>query len=88
MDAFRQGQTTVAMRVRYSSRWPLAEFWTDKAKSYRAVLDKFINPILAEVVARARKRGESEKIKGNTEVNEGVTLLDHLVAYTDGMFIS
>jgi len=53
------------------------------------VVNKFIDPILQEAVAKkraARQSGEvvEKDINGDREVKDGDTLLDHLVNYTEG----
>lgn len=54
------------------------------------VVNKFIDPILSEAVAKKRatraggEAAEKQEPVGDREVNDGETLLDHLVNYTEG----
>jgi hypothetical protein len=82
--AFATGQNCVAMRARFGLHWPLFEFWEDRARKNRRIVDQFIDPILTEAIAK-NKAAKEKAI--NTEVGdpaEAETLLDHLVNFTGG----
>jgi cytochrome P450 len=85
-DAFIEAQILTSFRIRFGLSWPLREFWRDKVKRPRAIIDSFIDPILAEAVANKRAAGKTE-INGDREVKDGESLLDHLVNYTDDQTI-
>lgn len=80
---------TTALRNRFGEHWPLTEFWVDKLEKPMNVVRGFLDPILKEAVAkkRAMAPGTQEKEKtndlGDRQVEEGESLLDHLVNYTD-----
>jgi hypothetical protein len=83
--AFSEAQRLSGLRGRYGSAWPLKEFWKDNVKVHRQVIDKFIDPILAEAIARKEISKDGTGLKdGEREVKDGETLLDHLVNYTEG----
>jgi hypothetical protein len=66
-------------RAAYSSKWPLWEFWKDKVKPHRTIVDEYIEPILN--AALEKKAGQQDKGKGDEE--EAVTFLSDLVKATD-----
>lgn len=85
--AFQQAQSVTAMRHRYGVHWPLKEFWVDNLAEPMGVVRGVLDPILRAAVAKKRAadaRGGAEKKNelGEREVQEGETLLDHLVNYT------
>ncbi|KAJ7292238.1 cytochrome P450 [Mycena rebaudengoi] len=85
--AFQEAQMITAFRSRVGRHWPLMEFWKDKLAEPMAVVHKFLDPILKEAVAKkraSRADGEEKKnVEGEREVQEGETLLEHLVNYTE-----
>ncbi|KAJ7168966.1 cytochrome P450 [Mycena filopes] len=84
--AFQEAQSITAKRTRLGAHWPLAEFWEDKLAAPMGVVRAFLDPVLAEAVAKKRAKGkEEEKMDeaGDREVQEGESLLDHLVNYTE-----
>jgi hypothetical protein len=87
-QAFGEAQRLSGLRSRYGSAWPLKEFWQDKVELHRKVINKFIDPILAEAIAKKQMaQGGSAKKNGEWEVKDGDTLLDHLVNYTEGKWL-
>ncbi|KAJ7023596.1 cytochrome P450 [Mycena alexandri] len=87
--AFLEAQDITALRVRYTSFWPLAEFWHDKIKEPMRTVEQFLDPILEGVIAKRREArstppspitSTSPGIKSSTEPE---TLLEHLIEYTD-----
>ncbi|KAJ7877853.1 cytochrome P450 [Mycena leptocephala] len=80
--AFLEAQDITAVRIRYVSFWPLAEFWHDKIKEPMRVVEKFLDPILEGVV---EKRREAKAVAASAEKStaEPETLLEHLVEYTE-----
>jgi hypothetical protein len=88
--AFQDAQMITSLRARLGAHWPLAEFWDDKLAKPMGVVRGFLDPILKEAVAKKRAMAPenektNEKELGDRQVQEGETLLDHLVDYTDGM---
>jgi hypothetical protein len=87
-SAFQDAQTVTALRNRLGEHWPLAEFWVDKLEKPMSIVRGFLDPILEEAVAKKRamapQEGEKTNELGDRQVQEGETLLDHLVNYTDG----
>ncbi|KAJ7454123.1 cytochrome P450 [Mycena latifolia] len=87
--AFQEAQIVTSMRNRFGEHWPLTEFWVDKLEKPMDVVRGFLNPILREAVAKKQamdKLGvgtEKKNELGDREVQEGETLLDHLVNYTE-----
>ncbi|KAJ7807645.1 cytochrome P450 [Mycena leptocephala] len=93
-EASHAVQTLCATRNRYGRHWPLTEFWANKLDGPMGVVRAFLDPILREAVAKKqaadRERlamgvdgGEERKnAMGDREVQEGETLLDHLVNLT------
>jgi hypothetical protein len=90
-DAFQEAQMVTALRIPLGEHWPLLEFWKNKLEKPMGVVRRFLDPILEEAVAKKRAIGNSssgdEKMNehGDREVQEGESLLDHLVNYTEGM---
>ncbi|TFK39303.1 cytochrome P450 [Crucibulum laeve] len=82
--SFSRAQMIVALREVTGPSWPLAEFWKDQVKSEMDVVNKFISFVVEEALCRAKVNRESSRDKDSFgEVNEGDTLLDHLVRHTD-----
>jgi hypothetical protein len=90
-NAFQEAQMITALRTRFGEHWPLREFWSDKLAGPMSVVRGFLDPILKEAVAKKRAKGQTsigddkKNEEGDREVQEGESLLDHLVNYTDGM---
>jgi len=86
-SAFMAGQYFVNLRTRYGSSWPMAEFWKDKVKSHRKIIDEYIEPILTE--ALANRVGIDGKTLMDREMasSDGTTLLSHLINHTQGFFV-
>jgi hypothetical protein len=88
VNAFMTGQYLTVMRTRYGVTWPVMEFWKDKVKPHRKVVDDFIRPILTEALAKqAGIPNETDK-KAVQEDSDDQTLLTHLVRHTQGLFPS
>lgn len=58
--------------------WPLREFWRDEVKSRRRKIDKFLDPIIADEIARQKRNG------GKDNEEERDTLLSSIVQQTAG----
>ncbi|KAJ7758386.1 cytochrome P450 [Mycena metata] len=91
VPAFLEAQNITAVRIRYTSFWPLAEFWCDKIEAPMRTVEQFLDPILEGVIAKRRAARStppspitstptSPGVKSSTEPE---TLLEHLIEYTD-----
>uniref|UniRef100_A0A0W0FDY0 Cytochrome p450 n=1 Tax=Moniliophthora roreri TaxID=221103 RepID=A0A0W0FDY0_MONRR len=76
VNAFMKGQELTTRRNRTGTTWPLTEFWGDKVAEQRQIVDGFVKPILADVLA---KKASGEK-KASEEED---FFLGHLVNYTE-----
>ncbi|KAJ7110830.1 cytochrome P450 [Mycena crocata] len=87
-EAFHEVQSVSASRNRFGEHWPLAEFWENKLDKPLGIVRAFLDPILKDAIENRRemeKAGMGEEKKndvGDREVQEGESLLDHLVTYT------
>lgn len=75
--AFLDVQFTVGRRERLGSVWPLWEIFEDKTTKPMKVVNAFIEPIIADAVA---KKNDAWREKVSEEGKK--TLLDHLVQVT------
>ncbi|KAJ7689971.1 cytochrome P450 [Mycena rosella] len=86
--ALSRAQLVSTLRGPLGGAWPLLEFWADKIKEPMGVIRAFLDPILAEAVADKRT-GVQRLIDVNgapvadREVQEGETLVEHLLNYTE-----
>ncbi|KAF8164307.1 cytochrome P450 [Pholiota molesta] len=80
VDAFLQGQILSSIRGRTGPSWPLQEFWGDKIKPLREIMDKFTEPVLMEAL---RKRN----MNADGKVDEDDTLLSHLIQRTQDVTV-
>jgi hypothetical protein len=90
VNAFSTGQHLSALRTRYGPTWPVMEFWKDKIKPHRKVVNEFIQPILTEALAKQAaisKETDKKDAQQNSDEHEQ-TLLSHLVGHTQGLFSS
>ncbi|KAJ6607884.1 cytochrome P450 [Mycena sp. CBHHK59/15] len=76
VNAFLEAQRQYVARSRFGTKWPLNEFWRDRIKPHREIIDQFINPILNEALAEKSKASKVDS--GQLE-----TLLSHLLQGTD-----
>ncbi|KDQ49955.1 hypothetical protein JAAARDRAFT_142639 [Jaapia argillacea MUCL 33604] len=80
--ALAESQHIIAERSRMGDVWPLLEMFKDKTKEPMAVVNGYIEPILREALEKRRDRGMDGKEGNEEEVEEGETLLEHLVKFT------
>ena len=87
-SAFVEGQDSSLRRTGYGQNWPLLEFWKDKVKPSRKVVDQFIEPVLAEALAKRTQGtiGDKAYPDGAKADLEGDTLLNYLTSQTQGFF--
>lgn len=82
-QAFTEAQTVVWVRTAMWKIWPLMEVWENRTERSMKVVRQFIDPIVEDAIQvknEKREKGMSSK----EEIEDGETLLDHLVKYTDG----
>lgn len=84
VDAFMTGQHLTALRGRNGPTWPLMEFWKDKVKPCRKVVNEFIEPILTEALAKPATGADTTDAKDESELEDDQTLLTYLVRHTNG----
>ncbi|KAJ7703697.1 cytochrome P450 [Mycena rosella] len=90
--ALNRAQLVSAQRGPLGAAWPLFEFWSDKVQEPMGVIRAFLDPILAEAVAKRRASGvKGMDVTGGAvhdrEVLEGETLVEHLLNYTEDQTI-
>ncbi|KAF8837108.1 cytochrome P450 [Paxillus ammoniavirescens] len=84
--AFSESQVAAAYRANYGSSWRFTEPWQDQVLKRMKICSEFIDPILADTLAKKhelKKLGLLEVKDGEKEVKDGETLLEHLVNYTE-----
>uniref|UniRef100_A0A0W0FZY7 SET domain-containing protein n=1 Tax=Moniliophthora roreri TaxID=221103 RepID=A0A0W0FZY7_MONRR len=81
--AFLEAQEVVGIRLWVDALWPLVEFWEDKTEKPMKIVNSFIEPIIAEALAKKKATGRPSK-EVKEEIGDDETLLDHLVDLTDG----
>jgi len=86
-NAFTTGQQLTLLRTRYGPTWPLLEFWKNKVKPHRKVVDEFIQPILTEALAKQTAISNDMDKKEGEEDSNDQTLLSHLVGHTQDPLI-
>ena len=82
--AIHEAQARTALRGNFGSLWRIEEFWEDIVKKHMKVCYEFMDPILKEALEKKFNDESSTSNTKVTEVQEGDTLLDHLVRISDG----
>lgn len=80
--AFLDAQEIVANRLFLGWVWPLAEIFRNKTDPSMKIVDAYLDPILKEALKKNRNSPSEEK--DQEDIEEDVTLLDHLVRHTSG----
>ncbi|KAF8723818.1 hypothetical protein AX14_009145 [Amanita brunnescens Koide BX004] len=70
-------------RERFGWIWPLSEIWEDKTRKPMQIVDGYIEPIIQEALAK-KKAGTFDTKDTGDHLDEGETLLDHLIRVTEG----
>lgn len=91
--AFSAAQELISVRVRMGKVWPAPEVFKDKSEEYTHQLRAYLQPIVDAALQRREyiikerqgRKGGLDSEKGAIE--EGMTLLDHLVLQTDDVDI-
>ncbi|KAJ7433135.1 cytochrome P450 [Mycena galericulata] len=88
--ALNRAQLVSAQRGMFGAAWPLLlEFWGNRLTAPMGVIRTFLDPILSEAVAKKRASGSETvfdvkpTITTEREVQEGETLVEHLLNYTE-----
>ncbi|KIL58254.1 hypothetical protein M378DRAFT_170840 [Amanita muscaria Koide BX008] len=84
-DAFLDALRVISDRQRYGWAWPLREILGDHTRKPMKIVDGYIQPIIKEALAKKRAEKMDEKGREGTSdhLEEGETLLDHLVQVTE-----
>ena len=81
--ALVDAETVLIDRLHQGDMWPLLEFFKDKAEPHMEVMNRFLNPVLEEGLAK-----HAARTKAGLTDREGETLLDSLLRETTGLFTS
>ncbi|PPQ95842.1 hypothetical protein CVT26_015972 [Gymnopilus dilepis] len=79
VGAFAEGLALAAFRLGRGGEWPLAEFFQDKIRPFRKVMDDFTEPLLRDALAKQETELAENKLHLDAEEE---TLLAHLVKRT------
>ncbi|KAJ7511189.1 cytochrome P450 [Mycena galericulata] len=83
-SAFLKAQEITAVRIRYSTDWPLAEFWHDKMRAPMRAVTEFLDPILESVVVKRRAAKTAPGSSRHEDpLAQPATLLEHLIDHTE-----
>ncbi|KAJ7165554.1 cytochrome P450 monooxygenase pc-3 [Mycena crocata] len=77
--SFVLSQILTTARAPFGRKWPLMEFWSDRVKPHRKVIDDFIEPIFNEELERKKAKQQQT---GKDDEDEG-SFLSHLVEATE-----
>ncbi|KAJ7282384.1 hypothetical protein C8J57DRAFT_1710566 [Mycena rebaudengoi] len=55
--ALSEAQLVSSQRSPFGATWPLLEFWHDRIREPMSIIRQFLDPILAEAVAKRRSSG-------------------------------
>ncbi|KAF8060193.1 cytochrome P450 monooxygenase pc-1 [Lyophyllum atratum] len=78
--AFLEAQEVLSSRLRYGWIWPLAEIWEDKTKKPMKIVNAYLDPIIQEAITKKDAAPRSAERKIESHVEDGETLIDHLVS--------
>ena len=81
--ALVDAETVLINRLHQGDMWPLLEFFKDKSEPHMEVINKFLNPVLEEGLAK-----HAAETKAGLTDREGETLLDSLLRETTGLVAS
>ncbi|KAG5653249.1 hypothetical protein H0H81_001506 [Sphagnurus paluster] len=74
--AFLEAQEVAARRERLGWVWPLTEIMADKTKEPMRIVNEYLDPIVQEAIAKKQAAPKLDE----KEVEDGQTLIDHLVS--------
>jgi hypothetical protein len=75
------------MRARIGVVWPWYELFKDNTAEPMSVVNAYIMPILEAALEKHKKEKEAGVASAPDTIGEDDTLLDHLVKFTNGMFL-
>ena len=78
--AFARAQQRINERLSIGQNWPLTEIFSDHTAQQMKVVNTFLDPILADAVAKHRANDKLD----TSEFADDETLVDHLVKLTSG----
>ena len=81
--AFISAEMVVSTRMNQGELWPVLEFFQDKSEPHMEVMNRFLNPVLEEGLAK-----HAARTKAGLTDREGETLLDSLLRETTGLITS
>lgn len=88
--AFLQVQEIIARRNLYGWIWPLTETFEEKTKKPMEVVRAFLDPIIKEAIIKNANipKDASKEEATESHIEEGETLIDHLVRLSSGRYAS
>lgn len=89
-SAFLKAEHLCSERALQDKLWPLCEMHVDQSKAHMRIVDAYLRPILEEALAKKARRergGKTARAEEADEIEDGETLLDHLVRYTSGEWV-
>ncbi|KAK0460387.1 cytochrome P450 [Desarmillaria tabescens] len=81
LRASSEAQRQLLLRVLMGPYWPLREFFTDKLKPLRKVINEFFEPLLVDTLERKSRGTNAPNVEKDEK--EFVSLLDRLVQSTN-----
>ncbi|KAG6844792.1 hypothetical protein H0H87_003721 [Tephrocybe sp. NHM501043] len=85
--AFLEAQEAISSRERYGWIWPLMEIWEDKTKKPMEIVRAYLDPIIQDAMEKKKATSTDtamEEKKDAAHVEEGESLIDHLVSQSSG----
>lgn len=80
LESSKSLEARMGLRVRMSGYWPLAEFWEDKIKKDKELVDNFVDAFVEDALNKMGEKKDEETLTAHK------TLLDYLVEADAGMF--
>ncbi|KAG6876168.1 hypothetical protein C0993_005186, partial [Termitomyces sp. T159_Od127] len=87
-NAFLQVQEIIARRNLYGWIWPLMEIFEEKTKKPMEIVRAFLDPIIKEALIKNANKPKDKSKEEECHVEEGETLIDHLVRLSSGGCLS
>ena len=83
-QAFGEAQHVVFERTAMWKIWPLFEIFRNRTDEPMKIVRAFINPIVDDAIRARKEKSAKGDVTAKEEIEEGESLLDHLVKYTSG----
>ncbi|KAH0579505.1 hypothetical protein H2248_002361 [Termitomyces sp. 'cryptogamus'] len=77
--AFAQAQEVISSRERYGWIWPMMEIFEDRTKKPMETVRAYLDPIIQDAIVKNANAPKTGSEKSESHVEEGETLIDHLV---------